>query len=158
MTDFGVLRLIFFLFVAVACDGPAGSAATPTPTLPLATVAQGSVRASVKVEIASTDAQRQQGLMNRQSLDEDAGMLFTFPNNVNIGFWMKNTYIPLDIAYIDASGKVLEVHQAKPLDETVLYPKQPFRYALEVNQGWFERHGVGVGAAVTLPPNLPTPQ
>jgi uncharacterized membrane protein (UPF0127 family) len=158
MNGLDLVRLVFVLFVAVACDGTNDSAATPTPPPPLVTIAQDSIRASVKVEIAATEAQRELGLMNRKSMDEDAGMLFTFPNDVNIGFWMKNTLIPLDIAYIDASGRVLEVHQAKPLDETVLYPKTPFRYALEVNQGWFERHGLGLGATVTLPSNLPPSQ
>lgn len=160
MNGLDLVRLVFVLFVAVACDGTSESNITPVPPTPssVVTISQGSAKASVAVEIAATEPQREVGLMNRKSMDEDRGMLFTFPNDVNVGFWMKNTLIPLDIAYIDASGKVLEVHAAKPLDETVLYPKTPFRYALEVNQGWFERHGLGVGATVTLPANLPPSQ
>lgn len=155
-----LVRMIFFVFLFVACDGT-NDVAAPAPgasARPLVTVTEGPVRASVKVEIAATSAQRQQGLMYRQEMAEDEGMLFLFPTDTNSGFWMKNTYLPLDIAYIDAAGTVLEVRKAKPLDETPLYPKQPYRYTLEVNQGWFERHGVGPGSIVTLPADLPLAQ
>ena len=152
-----LVRMVFFVFLFVACDGTSGDI-TPAPgtaSRPLLTVTEGPVRASVKVEIAATSELRQQGLMYRQEMAEDEGMLFIFPSDTSGGFWMKNTYLPLDIAYIDAAGRVLEVHKAKPLDETALLPKQPYRYTLEVNQGWFERHGLGVGSIVTLPANLP---
>lgn len=119
-------------------------------------VSQGGAKATVTVEVAATSPQRQQGLMLRQEMAEDAGMLFLFPRDVWIGFWMKNTYLPLDIAYISAEGEVMEIKAAKPLDETSLTPEQPYRYTLEMNQGWFERHNLGVGAKVTLPKGLPT--
>jgi uncharacterized membrane protein (UPF0127 family) len=64
---------------------------------------------------------------------------------------MRNTYIPLDIAYLAADGTVLEIVHGVPLDETILTPQQPYRYVLEVNGGWFERHGLGVGAKVSIP-------
>ncbi len=121
------------------------------------TLAQGDSQATVSVEVAATFRERQQGLMLRQEMAEDAGMLFLFPRDGQVGFWMKDTYLPLDIAYISAAGEVLEVRQATPLDETVLTPAQPYRYVLEVNQGWFERHALGVGAKVTLPTGLPKP-
>jgi uncharacterized membrane protein (UPF0127 family) len=110
----------------------------------------------VTVEVASTGSQRQQGLMLRQEMAEAEGMLFLFPRDVQIGFWMKDTYLPLDIAYISAEGEVLEIRQAKPLDETVLTPEKPYRFVLEVNQGWFERHTLSVGATVKFPAGLPT--
>jgi uncharacterized membrane protein (UPF0127 family) len=116
---------------------------------------QGGNHATVNVEVAATVGQRQQGLMLRQEMDEDAGMLFLFAQDVNIGFWMHNTYLPLDIAYIGADGKLLEVRQGKPLDETILTPAQKYRYVIEMNQGWFERHHFGTGTQVTLPPRLP---
>ena len=121
-------------------------------------VAQNGVEQTVKVEIASTPGERQQGLMFRDHLDEEKGMLFIFPGPSAGGFWMRNTYVALDIAYIGADGRVQEIRAAVPLDETPLTPAQPYRYVLEVNQGWFERHGMGVGAQVTLPEGLPTPQ
>ncbi|MGE0600894.1 MAG: DUF192 domain-containing protein [Dehalococcoidia bacterium] len=119
-------------------------------------ISEGSTEATVTVEIAATTKERQQGLMFRQELDEDKGMLFLFPRDVLIGFWMKNTYIPLDIAYVSAEGEVLEVRAAKPLDETTLMPAKEYRYTLEVNRGWFERHGLDVGARVEIPKGLPT--
>lgn len=147
------LSFVLILLALSACGEGNDPAATPTPGV--VTIQQGSTRATVQIEIAATFAARQQGLMLRQDLSEDAGMLFVFPADVHYGFWMKNTYIPLDIAYISLSGEVLEVRAAKPLDETILTPALPYRYVLEVNQGWFERHRLAPGAIVTLPPNLP---
>jgi uncharacterized membrane protein (UPF0127 family) len=95
--------------------------------------------------------------MYRRTLDPDRGMLFIFPADSRTGFWMRNTYIPLDIAYISSDLVVLEIRQGVPLDETVLTPSAPFRYVLEVNHGWFEAHGLGVGARVILPDDLPGP-
>ncbi len=155
------VALFVIVLGAIAYDGRNdGGSPSPTPTstaLPSnqVTVSQNGVTATVSVEIAATFTQRQVGLMNRQSLAEDAGMLFLFPNDIQYGFWMKNTYVPLDIAYIDSSGTVVQIFAAQPLDERVLVPSSKYRYVLEVNQGWFTRHSLGVGAKVTLPPNLP---
>lgn len=118
-------------------------------------VSDGNRTGTVRVEFASTPLERQTGLMHRESLDEDAGMLFVFPSDVQTGFWMENTLIPLDIAHIAADGTVLEINTREPLDKTILPPAQPYRYTLEVNGGWFERHGLGVGAKVTLPEDMP---
>ena len=152
-----------FTFVLVlaflACDGAADSAPPPTTPGPgfQVRLTQGEASATVTVEIAATPDQRSLGLMHRNQLDEDAGMLFLFPRDSGGGFWMSNTLIPLDIAYIGADGRVQEIRAAKPLDETVLTPAEPYRYVLEVNQGWFERHNMGVGALIELPEGLPTP-
>jgi uncharacterized membrane protein (UPF0127 family) len=146
---------LFVLSAALfACgdDGPKPQATGPTRTL---TVSSGAQQAKLTVELATTSGQRQQGLMLRQSLPEQQGMLFLFPKQETIGFWMKNTYIPLTIAYLAEDGTVLELREAKPLDETILTPKQPYRWVLEVNQGWFDRNGLGPGARVTLPNDLP---
>lgn len=118
---------------------------------------QGDVRVAVHVEVAATLAQRQQGLMFRTQLGEDEGMLFLFDRDVQTGFWMRNTLVPLDIAYIGANLQVNEVKQGTPLDETPLVPAGRYRYVLEVNQGWFERHGLGPGARIELPEGLPVP-
>jgi uncharacterized membrane protein (UPF0127 family) len=118
-------------------------------------VSQGEARAGVRVEVAATLDDRQRGLMFRQELAEDAGMLFLFGREVQTGFWMRNTYVPLDIAYIGADRRVIEVKQGEPLDESLLTPDGPYLYVLELNAGWFERHGMGPGAVVTLPEGLP---
>lgn len=149
--------LSFIVFVVfVGCD-PATPAA-PRPELPTArlTVQGNGVSAALTVELAATPEQRQKGLMLRQSMPEDAGMLFLFPGENSIGFWMKNTYIPLSIAYLAADGTVMEIRDGKPLDDvTILTPQRPYRYVLEVNQGWFQRKGLGVGSKVVIPPGLP---
>ncbi len=156
-----VIALFVLVLGAIAFDGrdDDGGSPAPTPTAAIApdrlTIEQEGVRATVAVEIAATFNQRQVGLMNRKSLAEDAGMLFLFPRDVQYGFWMKNTYVPLDIAFIDASGTVMQIFAAEPLDETSLVPNAAYRYVLEVNQGWFKRHSLGVGAKVTLPTDLP---
>lgn len=120
-------------------------------------VSQGAVRIGVRVEVAATLAQRQQGLMFRTQLAEGEGMLFLFDRDVQTGFWMRNTLVALDIAYIGADLRVNEVRQGKPLDETPLVPAERYRYVLEVNDGWFERNGLGPGSLIELPDGLPAP-
>ena len=137
----------------------ASSAASSTSTSGLqtrdVTVSSGTTTARLRVELAATEAERERGLMERTALDDSSGMLFLFANDSTTPFWMKDTLIPLDIAFIDAAGKVIGIVHGKPLDETVLPPPGPYRYALEVADGWFARKGLGAGATVTLPPNLP---
>jgi hypothetical protein len=148
---------ILLVVLSTGAAGCGGDAAAPPPapaTFKLTLEGEGR-SASVTVEVAATAGERQQGLMFRQKLDESAGMLFLFPADDVVGFWMKNTYVPLTIAYIDSAGRVTELRDGKPLDETVLPPSAPYRYVLEVNQGWFQRHGLGVGARVALPAGLP---
>lgn len=107
----------------------------------------------VRVEIADTDAERQTGLMGRTILEGDAGMLFVFDQEQMLSFWMKDTLIPLSIAYIDSEGRIVDIQDMQPLDDV---PPQyvsaaPAQYALEVNQGFFEERGVTVGDMVELP-------
>ena len=113
--------------------------------------ADGEHAVTLTVEVASRPDQRQRGLMFRDSLDELAGMLFVFPADRSGGFWMQNTFIPLDIAYLAADGTVLEIVHGVPRNRDVLTPSQPYRHTLEVNGGWFERQGFGVGDRVEIP-------
>lgn len=108
--------------------------------------------ATVAVEIAATDEARQRGLMHRTDLADGRGMLFIFPTTVNSPFWMKDTLIPLSIAFIDGDGLIVDIQAMQPRDETLHYPARPYRYALEVPQGWFDRAGVKVGHRAELPP------
>ncbi len=113
----------------------------------------------VRVEIAATDEQRAFGLMNRTSLPEDSGMLFVYDTlqPAEGSFWMFNTRIPLDIAFLDADGLIVSIRQMEPC--TSPYSQwcpsyaagAAFQYALEMNLGWFERRGAGVGDRVVLP-------
>ncbi len=105
---------------------------------------------TVVAEVARTPDERAEGLMYREELAEDAGMLFIFPESSVRGFWMQNTYIPLDIAFLDASFRVVDIQQMEPLTTDQHTARAPFMYALEVNQGWFEAHGVGIGAVAEV--------
>ena len=100
---------------------------------------------TVSVELARTPAQRQQGLMFRDSLGADEGMLFVFETPQHLSFWMKNTKVPLSIAYLDADGAVLQVEDMEPYSESPIPSKDPCLFALEVNRGWFARNGIRVG-------------
>lgn len=107
--------------------------------------------ATVWVEIADDPAERERGLMMRRKLDEDHGMLFVFESSSRQSFWMRNTLIPLSIAYMDDRGEILEIHDMFPLDRSaVVSQSESVRYALEVNRGWFARRGIGVGKAFDL--------
>jgi uncharacterized membrane protein (UPF0127 family) len=146
----------FVIFVAFLACSSCNEEPTPTTLPTIRLEVQGESTTEVlTVELATTPAQRAQGLMYRQAMAEDAGMLFIFPNDSRGGFWMKNTYIPLTIAYIAADGEILELKDGKPLDLTPLTPASAYRYVLEVNQGWFERHGLGAGDRLVIPEDLP---
>ena len=147
-----------------ACGSSAEAPATPAPLatspvgLPVREFSVSNQLKSVAItaEVASTFEERAVGLMFRHSLPANGGMLFIYPEDQTSGHWMRNTYIALDIAYLDGSGAVLEVRLGKPLDETVLRPARPYRYALEMTAGWFAEHGLGPGARLSLPKDLPT--
>jgi uncharacterized membrane protein (UPF0127 family) len=97
-------------------------------------------------ELAADRASHLCGLAFRIDLPPDHGMLFVYSRDQIAGFWMKDTSIPLSIAFLDHAGRILEIHDMAPLDTTRLYiSRSPIRYALEVNQGWFTETGIEVG-------------
>ncbi|HXV32945.1 MAG TPA: DUF192 domain-containing protein [Gaiellaceae bacterium] len=113
----------------------------------------GGEEVTVRVEIADDDQERQVGLMNRESLPADAGMIFLFDGDVSGGFWMKNTLIPLSIAFADADGTILSILDMEPCEADpceVYDPGVSYRSALEVNQGAFADWGVAEGDRLTL--------
>ena len=117
------------------------------------TIETGEGAVVVSVEIADTDAEREVGLMNRESLADDAGMLFVFDEDVNFGFWMKNTLIPLSIAFADAEGEIVRILDMDPCEADpcpVYEPEATYRTSLEVNQGAFGEWGVAEGDRLTL--------
>jgi hypothetical protein len=99
----------------------------------------------IQAEIASTMAARSQGLMQRKSMAQGAGMLFLFDESAGHCMWMKNTLIPLSVAFIDERGEIANIADMQPLDETTHCAARPVRYALEMNQGWFKKRGIGPG-------------
>ena len=103
------------------------------------------------VEVADTLEKQERGLMFRRSLPENEGMLFVYKEPIEMSFWMRNTLIPLDIVFVGADGVILNIHQARPLDESVLYRSAgAAKYVIETNQGWFSRHGIMPGDRVSL--------
>ena len=106
------------------------------------------------VEIAHTPDTRTCGLSNRQTLAENMGMLFIFPNTRPRTFWMKDTFIPLSLAFLDETGIILQIHDMQANQTKITYSSiEPARYALEVNHAWFNLHDIKPGDTVVL--NLP---
>ena len=104
------------------------------------------------VEVADTPFLRNRGLMFRESIPENSGMLFSFPDNSQRSFWMKNTNIPLSIAFIDEGGFIKNIERMKPHSLEHIYSIGVAPYALEMNEGWFDRHRLTRGMRVL---NLP---
>ena len=99
----------------------------------------------LKAEIAADNNTRSTGLMNRFSLAPDHGMLFVFGQSEPLAFWMKNCFIPLSIAYIDAKGVIVNIVDMKPQDESTYPSGAPAMFALEMKQGWFKERGIVIG-------------
>jgi hypothetical protein len=104
--------------------------------------------AELAVEIADTMDKKMTGLMNRKTLPENSGMLFVYPVELHLDFWMKNTYVPLSIAFIDKTGVITEIVDMKPLDLSIIRSTKPAMYAIEVNQGWFFKHNISPGTKI----------
>ena len=106
---------------------------------------------SSEVELADTPEKMQQGLMNRTFLEENHGMLFVFDKEQHINFWMKDTGIPLTIAFIKKSGQITEIYDLEPYSLKMVWSSHPVMYALEVNRGYFKKNDIKVGDAVKIP-------
>ena len=105
----------------------------------------------LQLQLALKPAEQQKGLMYRESLDNDHGMLFLFDRPDKRGFWMRNTRIPLDIAYFDSSGQLLEIHKLFPYDETTVNSRsREVLIAVETNRGWFTANGIQVGDRIDM--------
>jgi uncharacterized membrane protein (UPF0127 family) len=115
-------------------------------SLPLTPLTIGTVK--LQAEVANTPGQREIGLMHRFSLAPDHGMVFVFPAPEPLSFWMRNTYIPLSIAYMDANGVILNIEDMAPQDDTMHWSRGAAQYALEMRKGWFRERGVRAGDRV----------
>jgi len=132
---------------ALAGCGPARSPGGPA-------VAEVAIRGQVvRAELALDPDSQSRGLSLRKQLAADAGMLFFLPEDQPPArFWMKDTFVPLAIAFLDADGVILDIRHMEPFDEVTLYTAGPHaRYALEVNDGWFDQHAIAVGDRAELP-------
>ena len=127
------------------------AASTTGESSTLAITSSDGARTEVEVEIADNDAERERGLMDRTELATNAGMLFVFEQEKPLSFWMKDTLIPLSIAYIASDGRIVDIQDMQPLDRTSHPSAERAQYALEVNQGFFAERGIAVGDTVELP-------
>lgn len=105
---------------------------------------------TVRAEVAGTPEQRERGLMYRETLNPGRGMLFVFPDTQTRSFWMKNTFISLDIAYLDEDLRIVDIQAMEPQDEDTYPSARPAMFALEVPRGWFEGNGIRVGAQARI--------
>ncbi len=132
-----------FLIALLALCGPSLYAQTPLPEITLSIKGH-----KLTAEVAANDNSRTVGLMHRRMMPENRGMLFVFVYAQPQSFWMMNTYLPLSIAFIDEQGVIVNIADMKPLTTDPHPSAKPAKYALEMNQGWFAKHGIKAGARV----------
>jgi uncharacterized membrane protein (UPF0127 family) len=140
-------RIPAAIFAAMLALGALGAKPAPPAAHTIAIEAPDrSVRAQIKVEIADTPSARERGLMFRDHMDENAGMLFVFPSAQPLSFWMKNTHIALDMMFANPAGEIRWiVSNAQPMSEKLIGPYQDTMYVIEVNSGFAQRHGITTG-------------
>ncbi len=125
-------------------------------SMPVSTLSIGMYR--INAEVAHTDENRQIGLMFRESMPDNHGMIFVFTREARHCMWMRNTLLPLSVAFLDADGRVLNIEDMTPLTEDSHCASGPARFALEMNQGWFAQRGFDRGARVRGVEHLPAPR
>lgn len=143
-----------FLFLAIAllfaCGAGAENSGQRLSSKTVTVLKSDGRRVLLQAEIATTDTERSKGLMFRKELKDGQGMLFVFDRDQSLSFWMKNTLIPLSVAYIASDGKILEIHDMTPESLNPVDSDHAARYALEVPQGWFSRADLGPGDRLDL--------
>lgn len=112
----------------------------------------------IEAEVAYTDPDRQQGLMNRRSMAANQGMLFVFPFPARHCMWMKNTLLPLSVAFLDEQGRIINIRDMQPQTENSHCADKDARFALEMNQGWFAQRGLKAGLTLGGIERAPAPR
>jgi uncharacterized membrane protein (UPF0127 family) len=142
-----MLLLLPLLALLMGCEHPP---ATTQGNLPIVSIKIGSK--SYNLEVAADEYSRMRGLMERDSMPADHGMIFVFDDEQERGFWMHNTRIPLDILFLDSSGNVVSIHTMKPYDENTTYSdKKAAKYAIELNAGAVGDNGAKIGDKLLIP-------
>jgi uncharacterized membrane protein (UPF0127 family) len=124
----------------------AGVASASAQSLPVMELTAGFHR--IEAEVAANNPDRMQGLMQRKTMAQQHGMLFVFDRDAQHCMWMKNTFLPLSVAFLDEGGRILNIEEMKPQSEDNHCAVKPARYALEMNIGWFARRGIKRGDAI----------
>ena len=140
--------VVSMLAWSLAAAGPPNAADLPTVQLKIKGQA-------IRAEVAATESSRTTGLMHRFSLRPDSGMLFVFSAPQALVFWMKNTYVPLSIAFIGSDGRILNIEDMAPQTEDGHRSRGMALYALEMKKGWFAAHDIGAGDRVEGLDNAP---
>jgi hypothetical protein len=144
-SELSVIRIFSVFLLAAFSAGAASCRAQPRVVV----ATQSGKEIAVAVEVAGTPAKRELGLQFRRQLDEDRGMIFLFPSERELSFWMKNTPISLDIIFINAERKIVGIlPRAVPFSTDSLSVQAPSQFVLEVNGGYSQRNGVSVGDSV----------
>lgn len=150
-----VFKKIFFLSLLLISTTVSAKDLNPSVKFDSAEIEVGSKK--ITVEIAATPQQHEKGLMYRETLEKNQGMLFLFDREQVLNFWMKNTYVDLSIAYINKKLKIVDIQEMKAtttldISEPVTYPsKKPAMYALEMPKNWFKANNIKIGQTITLP-------
>jgi uncharacterized membrane protein (UPF0127 family) len=139
-------RSLCALVVALYAAAPAHGQPSPQPTLPTVKLTAGIHL--ITAEVADTEPTRVRGLMFRESLAPNHGMLFVFDEKAIHCMWMRNTLIPLSVAFIDDAGAIVNVADMAPRTETSHCAQRPVRFALEMERGWFAKRGLGAGSRI----------
>jgi uncharacterized protein len=143
-----IFNVSFIILLLAASPVPSFS---KTRSCDITIVNSRGVPVAMRAEIADTEELRLTGLMHRSALSANGGMLFVFENEQMLHFWMKNTSIPLSIAYIDRNGSIIDILDMKPFDISVTYPSsRKALYALEMNRGWFGSNKIMTGCKLIL--------
>ncbi|MGY0198730.1 DUF192 domain-containing protein [Leptothrix sp. BB-3] len=140
------LRRAMLAWVAALASLIAAPALAQSQQLPTIELSLGMHR--IEAEVAGNAAQRQIGLMNRPTMPPNHGMLFVFEGPDMHCFWMRNTLLPLSIAFLAADGRIVNIEDMAPQTDTSHCPREPVRFALEMNQGWFAKRGFKAGDKV----------
>lgn len=153
--------IAFAAIIAVAsinavAETPTTPQGKPQTGLPAITLKVGNQ--TMRADVANTEATRQTGLMFRQKMGRQEGMLFVFADIGYHAMWMRNTLIPLSVAYMDERGVILSIHEMRPLSELSHQSAGPARYALEMNAGWFSANKIKAGDTIKGLEKAPKPQ
>lgn len=151
------MKKMHLLFATLAAGGitvgVGAASAQPRPNFPVISLTAG--MHVIKAEVAATAEERQDGLMFRQKMGPNEGMVFVFGAPAGVCMWMKNTFLPLSVAFIDESGKIINIEDMKPQTSDSHCAKKQAHYALEMNQGWFKQKNIKPGSLIE---GLPRPR
>lgn len=142
--------------VGIVCGAMLSAAAWAENSMPILELTAGFHR--IEAEVAANDQNRQVGLMNRKAMPPQHGMLFVFTQDNTHCMWMRNTLLPLSVAFLDDEGKIINIEDMQPQTEDNHCARRPARYALEMNLGWFAQRGLKPGLKLNGIEKAPRPQ